>query len=160
MLLKVSSHPDSNHLTKWSKCIYILFIYCRRCRTITFSSNHISQSDSPRYDRLSYHPVNICICIPPRTLFTQTWYVHYAIADRVRMKGVIIVILCALYCNVFSVVNERWGNLISLHSIPTFGGGVALESDFAGRVGSYAFKASLLLLAFPKSPAVPLSEWN
>ncbi len=37
-----------------------------------------------------------------------------------------------------------------------FGGGVALETDFAERVGSYAFKASLLLLTPPKSPTLPL----
>ncbi len=37
-----------------------------------------------------------------------------------------------------------------------FGGGVALETDSSGRVGSYAFKASLLLLAPPKSPTLPL----
>ncbi len=33
---------------------------------------------------------------------------------------------------------------------------MALETDFAGRVGSYAFKASLLLLASPKLPTLPL----
>ncbi len=51
-------------------------------------------------------------------------YVHPVCADivrhqhvPVRMKGAIIVILCALYCNVFSAVNETWGNLTALHSI-------------------------------------------
>ncbi len=34
---------------------------------------------------------------------------------------------------------------------------MALETDFAGRVGSYAFKASLLLLASPKSPTQPIT---
>ncbi len=37
-----------------------------------------------------------------------------------------------------------------------FEGGVALESDYARRVGSYAFKARLLLLTTLKSPTVPL----
>ncbi len=100
---------------------------------------------------------------------------HYAIAERPRMEGVIIVILCA-YCNVFSLVNETWGNLTALHSIlhqhclsscrwlaficlcvfMCFGGDIALKSDFGGRVGSYAIKASLILLASPKSPTLPL----
>ncbi len=35
----------------------------------------------------------------------------------VWMKGTIIVTLSALYCNVFSPVNEIWGNLTALHSI-------------------------------------------
>ncbi len=39
-----------------------------------------------------------------------------------------------------------------------FGGGVALETDYAERVGSYAFKASLLLLASLKSPTLPLNH--
>ncbi len=32
---------------------------------------------------------------------------------------------------------------------------MALESDYAGKVRSYAFKASLLMLASPKSPTLP-----
>ncbi len=131
------------------------------------------------YDRLSYLPVNICICIPPRTLLAQTWYVistfHYAIADRARMEGVIIVILCTLYCNVFSLVNETWGNLTALHSIlhqhrvsscHWLASGLSVWNCvwrrccfgewFAVKVGSYSFKARMLLLASPKSPILSL----
>ncbi len=40
------------------------------------------------------------------------------------MEGAIIVILCTLYCNVFSPVNEA--------AFMCFGGGVALEGDLQG----------------------------
>ncbi len=39
--------------------------------------------------------------------------------------------------------------LWSACGVMCFGGGVALESDYAERVGSYAVKASLLLLPLP-----------
>ncbi len=113
--MKVSSHPDSNHKVKWSNCTYV----CGRNRTIKYSSNHIPQSEGS--DRLSYLPVNVCIYIPLCTPFTQKWYAistfHCAIADLARMEGVIIVILCDLYCNVFSAVNETWVNLTALLSL-------------------------------------------
>ncbi len=142
----------------------------------------ISQTEG--YDRLSYLPVNVCICIPLRTLFAQTWYVisaiHYTTANRARTEGVIIVILCDLYYNVLSAVNETWGNLTSLHltlhqrcislcrwlasGLPVafmcFGGGVALERDYAGRVGSYDIKSSLLLLASLKLPTLHLTIYT
>ncbi len=70
------------------------------------------------------------------------------------MKGAIIVTLSALYCSVFSAVNETRGNLTALHSIfhqrglsscrrvslwsarvRLRFGGKALQSDYAGRVG-------------------------
>ncbi len=92
----------------------------------------------------------------------------------------IIVILCALYCTVFSPVT--WINLTALHStlhqrwlslcrwlvsglpvcVHVFWRSVALESDYAGRVGSCAFKAILISLASPKSPTLPLScdDWH
>lgn len=59
---------------------------------------------------------------------------HYASVDCARTEGGIIVILCALYCNVFSQVNEKLSNLTVLHSVED----MALESDFAGRVGPFA----------------------
>ncbi len=46
-------------------CIYI---FCGRRRTKRCSSNQNVQSE--HYERLSYLPVNTCICIPLRTLFT------------------------------------------------------------------------------------------
>ncbi len=98
------------------------------------------------------------------------------IVDRTRMEGVIIVILCALYCNVFSPVNETWGNLTVLNSVLSqcrvscrclssglpvhvhvFWRRRGLGDWFAGRVRSYAFKASLLLLAPQKSATLPLT---
>ncbi len=33
-------------------------------------------------------------------------HMHYTTVDRARIKCIIIVILCTLYCNVFSLVNE------------------------------------------------------
>ncbi len=99
------------------------------------------------------------------------------IADWTRMQGVIIVILCALYCNVFSPVNETWGNLTVLNSVLSqcrvssfrcLSSGLPVHVHvfwrrrgfgdwFAGRMRSYAFKASLLLLAPPKSATLPLT---
>ncbi len=52
---------------------------------------------------LRYMPINECICIPPQTRHQR---VDYAIAHRARIEGLIIVLLCALYCIVFSAVNE------------------------------------------------------
>ncbi len=64
--LKITSHLIV--ITKLSGpnvfiCIYIIFVIRR---TITCSSNQIPRPES--YDKLSYLPVNVCICIPPRTV--------------------------------------------------------------------------------------------
>ncbi len=173
MLFEISSHPNSNHQVK-SKCIYIV---SGRCRTIKCLSNHIPRPES--YDRLSCLPVKVRICIPPRTPFTQTWWVisafHYAIADWVRMEGV-IVISCALY------FSHQWTrrHLTALHSTLHvyrlssccwLDSGLSVRGHvfwrrrvfrewFAGRVGSNAFKASLLLLASQKSPTLLLTHTN
>ncbi len=124
-------------------CIYIV---CGRHRTIKCLSNQNVRSE--HYDTLSYLPVKICTCIPLCTVCADMIR-HQRIP--VRVKGAIIVISCALYTNVFSAVNETWGNLTALHSnlnqlvshhvavclsaFMCFGGGVALQSDDAGRVG-------------------------
>ncbi len=66
-------------------CIYI---FCGRCRTKKCSSNQNARSK--RFNWLSYLSVNVCICIPPRTLFAQTWYVISAFTHAVqtaRMAG-------------------------------------------------------------------------
>ncbi len=69
-------------------------------------------------------------------------------------------------------MNETWGNLtvlmpslimslVSLCSVCARSCVLRRRGFgewFAGRVGSYAFKASLLLLASPKSPSLPLTE--
>ncbi len=60
------------------------------------------------YLHTSVHPV--------RADMIRHQSIHYVTADRARMEGVIIVILCALYCNVFSLVNETQGNLTTMHS--------------------------------------------
>ncbi len=89
----------------------------------------------------------------------------YTSADQVRMEGIVIVILCTLHCNVFSSVNETWGNqtaltpslIVSLVSfwcvIMCFWRRRGFGEWFAARVGYYAFKAILLLLASLKSPS-------
>ncbi len=64
------------------------------------------------------------------------------------------------------VIWQHWRHLSSRHwlasdlpvHIHVFWGGVAFESDYAGRVVSYAFKASLLLLASLKSPTLVLNQ--
>ncbi len=148
--LKVSSIPIA--ITKISCLNVFIFIYivCGRHRIIKCPSNHIPRSEG--HNRLL---INVCICMPPCNLFVQTWHVisafHCAIAERARMKRIIIVILCALYCNVFSPVNETWGNLTALHStlhqchlaFMCFGGGVALESDLHG-----GWDLTLLMLTY------------
>ncbi len=111
-------------------------------------------------------PANVCISIPPHTLFVQTWYFISAFSDRARIKGIIIVILCTLYCNVShrwmrpEVIRQHWRRLSSCRRLAC--GHVIRRRRgfgqwFAGRVGSYAFKASLLLLTSPKSPTLPLT---
>ncbi len=92
------------------------------------------------------------------------------------MEGITIVMLCTLYVNVFSPVNETWSNLTVLHSIlyqhrlssrRWLASGLpervhvflrmhGFGEWFAGRVRSYAFKASFLLLALLKLPTLPL----
>ncbi len=87
-----------------------------------------------------------------------------------------------LYCNVFPPVNETWGNLSALHStlhkhrlslcrwlasglpdyVHVFWRRRGFGEWFAGRVGFYAFTASLLLLTSTKSPTIPrtsLTQW-
>ncbi len=64
-------------------------------------------------DRLSYLPVKICICIPLRTLFAQTWYV---ISTFQREWKALLFYYCALH-TVMSPMNETWGNLTALRSI-------------------------------------------
>ncbi len=83
---------------KWSHCIYIV---CGRLGTIKSSPNHIPWSKG--YDRLSYLPVNIFTCIHlSRHDTSSAWMFPHTTADRVRMEGVITVLLSfALYCNVF-----------------------------------------------------------
>ncbi len=151
-------------------CVYII---CGWRRTIKHLSNHISWPEG--YDRLSYLPVKVCICILPCSLFTQRWCIinalHYTIAYWARMEGVII-ILRALYCKVFSPVNETWGNqtaflstlhqhrLSSCHWLTSAARSCVLKEAwlwrvFAGRVRSYVLKAIVLLLASPKSPTLP-----
>ncbi len=62
------------------------------------------------YDTLSDLLVNKCIYIPLHNLFAQTLYIISMVAagmvTLLRMEGIIIVISCALFCNVFSTVNE------------------------------------------------------
>ncbi len=90
----------------------------------------------------------------------------------VRTKGAIIVILCTLYCNVFSAVNETWGNLTALYStlhqrglslclrlvsaltecVHVFCRRRGFAEGWRGEGGELAFKANLLSLAFTKSP--------
>lgn len=91
--------------------------------------------------------------------------VHCVIADRVRMEDVISVILYTLYCYVFSpeviwqhrrrLSSRRW----CLCSVCVQS--CVLEEACLRRVicmegRSYAFKASLPLLASRKSPTLPL----
>ncbi len=93
----------------------------------------------------------ICNCIPLCTLLAQTWYV---ISTFQRNERCYYLMLRSLYCNVLSPVNETWGNLAALHStlhhrslssycrlvsalterVHVFRGGMALQSDYAGRV--------------------------
>ncbi len=55
---------------------------------------------------------------------------------------------------------QPWRWLASVLSVcdHVFGGGMALETDYAERVKAYAFKASLLFLASPKSSTLPLNH--
>ncbi len=121
-------------------------------------------------------------CLPNMYLYTSA---HPVCTDMIRhqhiparIKSAIIVILCALYCNVFSVANETWGNLTALHSIlhqrrlsscsrlvsglPECVRVLWRRRGFAKWLcregGDLAYKASLLLLAFPKSPTLPLKD--
>ncbi len=89
-------------------CIYII---SGRHRTIKCSSNQNVRSEY--YDRLSYLPVKICICIPLRTLFAQTWYV---ISTFQREWKALLFYYYALH-TVMSPMNETWGNLTALRSI-------------------------------------------
>ncbi len=116
-----------------------LYVMCGRHRTINVRPINIPRSEG--YDRLSYLPVNICICIPPHILFT------WNVISEFIMEGVIIVILCTLYCNVFSPVNKTWARVASALPVCVlvlwrcgFG------EWFTGRVGSYAFKAGFVIL--------------
>ncbi len=69
---------------------------------------------SEHYDRLSYLPVSMYLHTSAHPVCTDMIR-HQRI--RALMKGAIIVTLSTLYWNVFSAVNETWGNLTALHSI-------------------------------------------
>ncbi len=108
---------------------------------------------------------------------------HPVCTDMIRhqrvpgwMNSSIIVIICALHCNVFSEVNETWGNLTALHStlhkrrlsscrrlvsaltecVRVFWGRCSFAEWLWMEGGDLAFKANFLSLAFPKSPTLPL----
>ncbi len=77
-------------------------LVCGRRRTIKCSSNQNVRSE--HYDRLSYLPVqNMYLHTSLHTVCTDMIR-HQRVSAR--MKDAIIVILCALYCNVLSPVNE------------------------------------------------------
>ncbi len=147
--------------------MYLYVFVCGRRRTIKCSSNQNVESE--RYDWLSclsvkYEFAYLCTpCLPDMICHQRAPAI---------MKGAIIVILCSLNCNVFTRVNERWGNLTELHSIlytntvshlvsglPVRHSCVLEEawlSDYSAKWlcregGELAFKANLLLIAFPKS---------
>ncbi len=92
--------------------MYLYVFVCGRRRTIKCSSNQNVESE--RYDWLSclsvkYEFAYLCTpCLPDMICHQRAPAI---------MKGAIIVILCSLNCNVFTRVNERWGNLTELHSI-------------------------------------------
>ncbi len=124
---------------------YLISIVCGSCRTVKCLSHHILRSEGLlACERMSLH-----------TMFVQT---SYAISAFQRE------------CNVFSSVNETWGNLavLMLSLIVSLLASGLLEHShvfwrrrgfgdwFCWRVGSYAFKASLLLLTPLKSPALSL----
>ncbi len=128
-----------------------------RCRTITHLSNHIPRSEG--YNRLSCLPVCVCICTP------QTWYVISTFIARLKTEWEWKVLLLYYYAlctgNISSAVNETWGNLTALHStlhqrrlssysllasalpvqVHVFWGRCGFGEWFAGRMGSYVFKA-------------------
>ncbi len=128
-----------------------LYIGCGRHRTIKCLTNQINRSE--HYNRLSCLPVNIC------TLFVQTWYlisaVHYVIADWAGIIGSIILIFCTLY-----KFSHRWmrHEVIWHRYIQSIQ--YICSMIMQGR-WDLAFKASLLLLAFLKSPTLPLklNKW-
>ncbi len=113
--LKVSSH-----FIVITKLLQVAYIYLFICMYIICGSRGIVKCLSNKnvrseyYDRLSYLPVKICICIPLRTLFTQICVHHQHIPARV--KGAILLLLY-YYHTVMSPMNERWGNLTELRSI-------------------------------------------
>ncbi len=103
-------------------------------------------------------------------LLAQTWAQPVLLRHcRQRIEGDIIVVLCTLYCNVFLLVNEMWSNLTALHStlhqrhlsLPRWSTctcSCVLEEAWLWRViCRESFKARLLLLAFSKSPTLPLT---
>ncbi len=68
--------PSGGPLPSWALRIVLTFppFTAPLHRTIKCLSNHIPRSEG--YDRLSYLPVNVSICIPLSTLFTETRYVN------------------------------------------------------------------------------------
>ncbi len=90
-------------------------------------------------DRLSYLRVKVCICIPCSRSHNMSSASAIMLQQTERECGsVMIVILCALYCNVFSPVNEviwqccHWlASALPVRS-HVFEGGVVLESDLQG----------------------------
>ncbi len=127
--MKVFLHPDSNH---WVVYIYLYHLWGKE----PYNVNPIIPLGP--LITIGYLPVNLCICKPCLYMIRHQC-VHHAVAHKVRMEDVVIVMLWALYCNVFSPVNET-SLIVSLvglwyiiwNAFMCFGGGVALESDLRG----------------------------
>ncbi len=91
-------------------CVTDIYIICGRRRTIKCSSNQNVWSE--------YY--NMLPCLSAKYEFaypSAPCLRRHDTSSAQRMKGANIVILWVLYCNVFSLMIETWGNLTALHSI-------------------------------------------
>ncbi len=96
-------------------CIYI---FCERRTTKKCLSNQNARSEC--FNCFSYLPVNICICIPLRTLFAQTGYVISAfthaeqterewqanINNPILLPGIVVLLVTVLYSEWHNVAQQ------------------------------------------------------
>ncbi len=141
-------------LVKFSGLNVFICIACGRRRTQKTLSN--KNVRSKHYDRLPCLPVKYVfayLCTPCLCRHDT----HQRVPSR--MKCTVIVIFCTLYFNVMSPVYETWGYLWSAWYVHVFWGRCGFAEWLCWEGGKLAFKANLLLLAFPKSPTLPL-RWK
>ncbi len=115
-------------ITKLSGLNVFIYIYIirGRCRTITFSSNHIPQPED--YDRLSYLPVNV------RTLYCN----FFSVVNETW--GTLTALCLTLHQHCLSSCHWLPSDL-SVCVFMCFGGGVTFAGGGGGGGGgSYAFK--------------------